>query len=105
MKLDGIVRRKIRRRVSKRDLVQTSEVEAFWVHQGPILRNLRDLSGALEHEITDKQFDHHVHDGRNDFATWIREVLHDTECSRSVSRTCTRAGAAEAILECLRIYK
>lgn len=69
----------------------------FWVHHGPILKNLRELCDALASGISDEQFGHHVTAERNDFAAWVEIVLQDSECAQALRRAHTRVSAARAL--------
>ena len=70
----------------------------FWVHQGGVLRNLRDLLGALE-SMSDEQFAFHTKREGNDFANWIREIFHEEGLADRLARTRTRSGCIKAVRE------
>ena len=70
--------------------------KCFWINRGPVVRNLRELAGALR-IMTDEQFDYHTKRVGNDFAKWTNEVLHERACAALLRRIKTRAGAMKAI--------
>src|SRR5512139_217224 len=80
-----------------RVLVDAPSDQCFWVNQGPILRNLRELCDALASGVSDEQFAHHVTEERNDFAAWVEVVLQDSECAQALRRARTRAAAVRAL--------
>lgn len=52
--------------------------QCFWVHNGPVVRNLYELEKAME-QMNDEIFRHHVYNSRNDFANWVRDIIKDEE--------------------------
>lgn len=88
-----------------RQLVTTLPEHCFWVHNGPILSDLVELRNALENEITDEQFNHHVTPERNDFAAWIRESLGDGHCATEVESAKKKSTVIKRIDQCLRRYR
>lgn len=82
---------------------QASDDKTFRVHNGRTLWNLQDLRNALN-EMTDVQFDHHVCGKKNDFATWVEQVLGDKDCAKRL-RTCkTILSTKRVVIKCLRQY-
>jgi hypothetical protein len=71
--------------------------KCFWVNDGPVLKNLRELRDALAQNISDEQFAHHVGGDRNDFARWVEEVLGDATCAKALRRARTRDAALKAV--------
>ncbi len=65
-------------------LVSAQGDQRFWVHEGPVLCDLRDLWRSFS-TMTDSQFAHHVTKEKNDFSAWVREVLRDKECARRIA--------------------
>jgi hypothetical protein len=62
----------------ERILFDVKPEQCFWVHNGPIVRYLYELEIAIEH-MNNETFKYHVHNSRNDFANWIRDVIKDEE--------------------------
>ena len=50
--------------------------QAFWFCNGTRAMNLYQLVDTIEH-TSDDVFRYHVHATKNDFATWILDVLED----------------------------
>ena len=46
----------------------------FWVHDGPALKNLQELADALR-SMNDGIFNYHVNNEKNDFSSWVRDVI------------------------------
>ncbi|MFH1133572.1 MAG: hypothetical protein V1735_03715 [Nanoarchaeota archaeon] len=64
----------------------------FVVVDGAHLRNLDDLALLLE-VIEDVEFQHHVTVQKNDFATWVQDVIKDVELADAL----LGMGSAEAM--------
>lgn len=90
----------------KKTLLIANGSNAFWVHQGPVLRSLVDLAKFLE-IITAEQFNYHVRSnaaGGNDFSRWVAEVLQDQTCAAALARAKTSTVARAAVKRSLARY-
>jgi hypothetical protein len=47
------------------------------------IKNLSELAEAFE-VMSDESFSHHVSETKNDFAAWVKDVLHDEELSNKL---------------------
>lgn len=88
----------------KKYLIISSPEQSFWMNNGLVVDNLRELYEALK-IINDKQFFYHANKNKNDFSKWIEEVLLDKACANSLRRVYTRDGAIRAIARALKNYK
>jgi len=88
-----------------RELIKSFPQNCFWVYNGPILSDLKELRDSLKREITDEQFSYHVTEDRNDFADWIGETLKDGHCATEVRSAKKRSTVISRIEECLKRYK
>jgi CRISPR/Cas system type I-B associated protein Csh2 (Cas7 group RAMP superfamily) len=88
-----------------RELIKTMPEHCFWVNNGPIIDDLKELRDALRDEITDEQYNHHVTPEKNDFADWILNSLGDSHCATEVRAAKKQKTAASRINECLKRYK
>lgn len=52
--------------------------QCFWVNNGPVVRNLHEMSDALA-GMNDATFMHHINGEKNDVRNWVRDVLNDEE--------------------------
>jgi hypothetical protein len=57
--------------------------KCFWIHDGPVVRNIYELADALEH-VSQASFDSHANRQKNDFSSWIEFVLGDRELADSI---------------------
>ncbi len=85
-----------------RPLVTAPPEHRFWVHYGPVLKDLRELREALQQHISEAQFRHHVGPHRNDFANWVEQVLDEVVCGRALRQAHTVDEALRAVDAALR---
>lgn len=67
-------------------LSNVPDEKAFYVNDGKVLRNIRDLPGALV-DMAENTYSFHVNKEKNDFRNWIDEVVGDKKLARELSRT------------------
>lgn len=91
------------RRKIVRHYFDAPDNRCFYVHNGPTLRNLRDLREALAN-MTDEQFGEHVKEKRNDFASWVWSVFEDYELQDKLRRRWTRKQSLDTIVRHLAAY-
>ncbi len=91
------------KRVRDRKLISVNDASCFWVNNGPILRNLKDLRDALL-TMSKETFRYHVNEEKNDFAVWVREVLKDTALANKLAKVKTLKTAAKTVEKRLKEY-
>jgi hypothetical protein len=55
----------------------------FWVVDGTVIRSVRELAEAID-TMDYNIFQHHVCNGRNDFATWLEDVFEEKNLGREL---------------------
>ncbi len=88
----------------KPSLVVANGAQAFWVHNGPILKTLVDLKNFLTTATLD-QFFHHTKRGGNDFAKWVKAVLRDEKCASELEKADTPKKALAVITKAIKGYR
>ena len=73
------------------------ESQFFYVCDGQVLRSVGDLAGSLKHNMTDEAFRFHCNTEKNDFASWIMDVMGKKKLSKSISRVKTKTGMLKKI--------
>jgi len=68
----------------------------FKLRNGQELKSLNDLRKALEY-ITDQEFSHHVNQEKNDFATWVKEVLQNQELYEKIKEVKSKEELQEVL--------
>ena len=89
---------------AKRFLCDCPSEQCFWVNNGPVLKNISELSSALKN-ISDEQFTHHLNHDKNDFSKWIGEVFGDSDLEAALSKAKTRTIAIKRLNERLETLK
>jgi len=78
--------------------------KAFWCHDGRVVKNLAELAQAFR-EMSDDTFEYHLNSEKNDFGTWVKDVIGDVTLAGQLARVATRATATRRVdmrLESLR---
>ena len=75
----------------------------FWINDGLILSNLRDLKNALK-KIDEEKFKYHVNKEKNDFAVWVKNILQDKALSNKLAKIKTLKPTIKAVEERLKKY-
>jgi hypothetical protein len=70
--------------------------KSFWASNGWVIRNMEELPKALEN-MADETFTSHVNSDKNDFSTWIREVIGDKKLASIMQKVKNRQSAIDAI--------
>lgn len=89
-------------KVESKDLPEAPVGSYFFVHDGPTLKNLHDLEYYLG-TMTKGQFNHHTSDGRNDFASWVRDVLGEKSLALQLEKAKDRESMQEILANFLNI--
>jgi hypothetical protein len=87
-------------KVTKQDaeklLADVPEEHLFWCNDGLIFRNMRALSVGLA-SMSDETFAYHVNDEKNDFSTWLKDVIEDEKLAEDMQKPITRQQAAKKV--------
>lgn len=91
-------RPKMKRVSAPRTLIRAEGDQCFWVNNGPILSDIRELDAALKtNVISEAQWNHHVSKTRNDFADWVEHVFRNHELATKLRAASTRDTAKKVI--------
>jgi len=83
---------------AERILSDVKPEQCFWVHNGPIVRNLYELEKAMGH-MDNGTFMHHAYNSRNDFANWVRDILKDGELAEDMLKVKSKDKTLKKIKE------
>ncbi len=84
--------------------VNAQDESCFWVNNGPVLKNLKDLKKSLL-TMSKDTFSYHVNKEKNDFAVWIKNVLQDEILANKLTKIKTLKTMSKAVGEGLKKYK
>ncbi|MFT4343843.1 MAG: hypothetical protein ACMXYE_03780 [Candidatus Woesearchaeota archaeon] len=79
-----ITRRQERKINTKKHQKKAHPEKAFWFSEGTAIHSLKELETFIKNSPEHIYYEHVTHD-RNDFASWIKEVLHLKHLARTVS--------------------
>ena len=89
---------------AKRYLCNAAPEQCFWVNNGPILKNMEELADALP-EMGDETFHHHVNDEKNDFSSWVKDIIGDKNLANDLLSSKSRESALKKIRNRLNSLK
>lgn len=81
---------------ARRFLNDVAPEQCFWVNNGPILKNIEELANTLP-QIADESYSHHVNKDKNDFGTWIKEVIGDSRLADELFSSRSKDSAIKKI--------
>jgi hypothetical protein len=87
----------------KKPLLIVTGESCFWVNNGPSLCSMKDLRDALL-AMSEEQYIHHAGMGRNDFSSWVKDVLGDKQCSADLLKAKNIKDALSIVEKHLKEY-
>jgi len=94
----------MRKTKEKPGLISAENESCFWINNGPVLKNLKDLKVSLL-TMSKETFSYHANKEKNDFAAWTKEVLKDKVLATKLAKTKTLKSTIKAIESSLKKYK
>ncbi|MBS3101699.1 hypothetical protein J4204_06240 [Candidatus Woesearchaeota archaeon] len=89
---------------AKRYLCDAAPEQCFWINNGPILKNIEELANALP-GMAEDTFRHHVNNEKNDFSSWVRDVIGDQKLANELASSKNRDSALKKIRNRLNSLK
>ena len=89
---------------SKRYLSDAAPEQCFWVNNGPILKNMEELANVLP-QIGDETFRHHVNSDKNDFSSWVNDIIGDKKLANDLLSSKSKDSALKKIRSRLNSLK
>ena len=89
---------------ARKYLCDAAPEQCFWVNNGPVLKNLDELASALP-EMNNESFHHHVNNEKNDFSSWINDVIGDKKLANDLMSSKNRESAVKKIRNRLNTLK
>jgi hypothetical protein len=82
--------------MKKKELINADDSNLFWVNGNGALRNLKELAESLS-SMSDETYAYHVNAEKNDFASWVQDVLADKKLSAELKKSKNRAAAVKKV--------
>jgi len=95
---------KISKEEANRRLGDVPDEKRFWCQDGRVVKNFKELEKALN-DMSDETFHHHAGGGRNDFSSWIRDVVGDDKLANDLSKAKSRIQASKAVAQRISFLK
>lgn len=89
--------------MKKKDLINADDAHLFWVNGNGALRNAKELAECLK-VMTAESYAYHVSAEKNDFASWVKEILLDSKLALDLRRAKTQSGALKKVEARLKSY-
>jgi len=93
----------IKKNTAKPEIVKAEGPKRFWVKDGRVLTDLRDLKDALS-EMAEETYKCHANKIRNDFAKWTEEVLGNKKLATELKKVKTKFDALKKVATELKKY-
>lgn len=84
----------------KKEIADAPPEKCFWVHNGPILKNLQELLKETV-KMNKETFLHHVNEQKNDFSRWVDEVFNEKELAKALAKVKTKKALIKTIKKIL----
>ncbi|MBW6442677.1 hypothetical protein K0A97_02740 [Patescibacteria group bacterium] len=81
---------------TKKGPINAPDESCFWVCNGAVLKNLKDLATALE-GMSEEDYAFHANPEKNDFSAWVREILKDSALATSLIKAKSKKDAVKAV--------
>ena len=103
MKKETVKVKAPRKKKAAEPMAVASGKYCFFVHHGPVLKDLKELHAAFQ-AMSPEQFAHHVTHEKNDFCAWVMEVLADHKTAKKLAKARTREESMAIVEDALTRY-
>lgn len=77
-------------------LADVPEEKRFYCNDGRIINNMEELVSALK-VMSDETFRYHANESKNDFSTWIADVIGDDKLAADLRKVTSREETAKVV--------
>lgn len=89
---------RITKQVAQKWLGDVPEDKRFWCSNGQVFSNLQELERALE-GMSEETFRYHSNAEKNDFASWVQDVIGDDKLAQDLRKSITAVQATKKVAE------
>lgn len=79
-----------------RYLCDVSPDKCFWVNDGHVLKNMEELTSALE-DMNEDIYTYHANKDKNDFSKWVSEVIGDNKLANDLLSSRSKESAVKKV--------
>ena len=83
---------------TKSYLADVPQEYVFWCCDGRTMRSLQELAEALN-TMTDEVFAYHANQQKNDFSTWVSDVIRDDDLAADLRQAFSRSAAVVIVTQ------
>lgn len=83
---------------AKKLLADVPQEYVFWCCDGRTMRNMQELAEALN-TMADDVFAYHANEQKNDFSTWVRDIIRDDRLADDLLQVSSRTAAAIVVTQ------
>jgi hypothetical protein len=83
---------------AKTRLADVPEDYVFWCCDGRTMRSMQELAEALN-TMTDEVFAYHANQQKNDFSTWVSDIIRDEDLAADLRQAASRSAAAVIVTQ------
>jgi len=81
---------------TKKVLIDAEIEKCFWLCDGQILKNLKELAESLK-KMKNEVFNYHVTKEKNDFTNWVKDVFGEEKLALELKKAKTAKASAKKI--------
>jgi len=83
-------------KIEKKTLTDAPEDKRFWLCDGRVLKNLKELEQALR-TMSEGTYNYHVNKNKNDFFNWIKDVFKENHLANEIRDSRNKISAANKL--------
>ncbi len=87
---------------SSKIIKNVPEDKRFWLCDGRVLKNLKELESALRN-MSKGTYDYHVNKEKNDFYNWVKDVFKEKKLAKEIKKSRTKKTAANKLKKKLKL--
>lgn len=78
-------------------LCDVAPEKCFWTSDGQVYKNLEEFANGLQN-MSSETFKYHANNEKNDFSTWVKEVIGDVKLANDLLSSRSKNSAAKKIM-------
>lgn len=95
---------RVTKELAQKFLSDVPEHHHFWVNNGPVLKNLKELTLAFK-DMEDGTFVYHANKEKNDFSNWVSQIVGDEKLAKDIFKSRNKVFAFKKLKSRLDLLK